>query len=196
MIEKQFKKVVLILLLLGAPVFASGIIHEDDTYSLVAFEGGFSSLDSEKNTLGSAAVITKYTLPEVGFKLGAETENYRIFLNLHYYSNRDFDYMTTYGIDLQYKFNFASFVNFYVGAGVGQSNMRFLPAGESTSRTLSNPYVSGDLGVNLHVMDTIDLELGGRVMSLGATNTIANTTYKFDTLVTAYGSIIFKFKMD
>ena len=196
MIQNKLKKLVLTLSLLALPAFAGGIIHENDTYSLVGLEGGYSSLDSEKNTLGSSAVTTKYRLPNLGLKIGAQTEHYRVFLNARYYSNSDFDYMTTYGVELQYMFNFSSFANLYLGGGIGQYNMRFLPTGEATSRTLSNTYVSGDMGLNFHVLDNVDIEMGARVMSLGAENTISNVTYKFDTLLTAYGSIIFKFKMD
>ncbi len=104
--------------------------------------------------------------------------------------------MTTFGVDVQYMLNFSSSANVFLGIGAGITKMRFAPANEPNSRTISDSYLSGDLGVNVHVTENVDLELGTRIMSLEATNTINNVTYTFDNLITGYVSIIYKFNMD
>ena len=196
MIRNRLKKLIVASAIIGAPLMAASSEYLYDTYSLVGIEGGYSSLDIERSDTVLPASQKKYNLPHVGLKIGAQTEHYRVFLNACYYSNSDFDYMTTYGGEIQYMFNIASSANIYMGVGAGVANMRFLPAGEPNTRTLSEPYFSGDIGTNIHITDSSDIELGGRFMSMSATNTINNITYKFDNLITGYVSYIFKFKMD
>ena len=196
MIKNKFKRLIIASVITSAPLMAASSEYLYDTYSLVGIEGGYSSLDVARSDTVTPASQKKYHLPEVGLKIGAQTEHYRVFLNARYYSNSDFDYMTTYGAEVQYMFNVASAANIYMGVGTGVANMRFLPAGEPNSRILSKPYFSGDIGTNIHITSNSDIELGARFMNMSATNTINNITYKFDNLITGYGSFIFKFHMD
>ena len=194
--KNRLKKLILVSAMITAPLMASSSEYIYDAYSLVGIEGGYSSLDVERSDTISPASQKKYNLPHVGLKIGAQTNHYRIFLNAHYYSNSDFDYMTTYGGEVQYMFDAFTSANIYMGVGAGVANIRFLPAGEANTRTLSNSYFSGTVGTNIHLSKSSDLEIGGRFMSMSATNTINNITYKFDNLITGYVSYIFKFKMD
>ncbi|MBU1658645.1 hypothetical protein KKG72_06285 [bacterium] len=193
--KNTLTKVLLTTLLAGSAWSAEISDYKFDTYSLLGFEGGYNTFDVERNAPPAAARITKYNFGHAGIKIGAQSENYRLFLSARYYDAQDFDYATTLGAELQYMFNFSSMMNFYLGVNTGIANMRFIDGG-TTSRTISDPYVGGDAGFNIHLGEMADLELGARVMSIQAENVISNVTYKFDTIVSGYASIIFKYKMD
>ncbi len=192
--KKSIKALLATLLVATTLMADSSDVFADSTYSLVGIEGGYSSLDVDKTTGGSSK-LKKYNLYGVGLKIGAQSDDYRLFLSARYYSADDFDYLTTYGAELQYLFNVTTFANLYFGGGVGIANMRFVPTGEAT-RTLSDVYYNGDIGMNLHIGDSADLELGVKIMALELENSISGVTYTFDNMITAYASIIFKFKMD
>jgi len=194
MIKKVVQKIVLAGLVLTTPLMAEFNFNKD-IYSLLAFEGGYSSFDVEKNDTLTPATITKYDMMHAGLKIGAQSKNYRVFLSGRYYNADDFDYATTIGAELQYMFNFSSMANFYLGLNGGIVNMRFTDGG-TTSRTISDPYYGGDAGFNIHLADNVDFELGARVMQIQAENKIGLISYKFDNLISGYASIIFKYKMD
>ena len=194
MIKKVVQKIVLAGLVLTTPLMAEFNFNKD-IYSLLAFEGGYSSFDVEKNDAVNPASITKYDMMHAGLKIGAQSKNYRVFLSGRYYNANDFDYATTIGAELQYMFNFSSMANFYLGLNGGIVNMRFTDGG-TTSRTISDPYYGGDAGFNIHLADNVDFELGARVMQIQAENKIGLISYKFDNLISGYASIIFKYKMD
>lgn len=163
-----------------------------DTYSLLGFEGGLSSISFERNT---PALSDNYIMPHGGIKVGAQSEDYRVFLSGRYYEEQNFDYMTTIGGELQYMFNFSSAMNFFVGVNYGIANIKFTDS-SNVSRTVSDPYYGGDAGFNLHMGNAADIEFGARIMSIDAQNTKSNVTYQFNTNVSAYVSFIFKYKMD
>jgi hypothetical protein len=194
MIKKVFQKVVLTSLLVSAPLMAD-FGFNDDTYSLLGVEGGYSSFDVERDDSVNPASIKKHKMMHGGLKIGAQSKDYRFFLSGRYYDAEDFDYATTLGAELQYMFHFSSIANFYLGVNGGIVNMRFTDGG-TTSRTISDPYFGGDAGFNVHLGETIDLELGARVMQIQAENKIGTVAYKFDNLVSGYASIIFKYQMD
>ena len=164
--------------------------------SLVGVEGGFTSFDVEKNQPNTSADITKYNKASAGLKIGAQTENYRAFLSIRNYFINSYDYFVTYGGELQYLFNFSKIANFYIGVNAGLLDARFKVDGEEESRTLSDPYYGGDLGFNIHLGESLDIELGGRIMASDAQNKKNDVTYKFDNLITGYASLIFKYNMD
>ena len=169
--------------------------------SLVGVEGGYTSFDVEKNQPATPAEITKYNKGEAGLKIGAQTKNYRVFLSVRNYFVSDYDYFVTYGAEGQYLFNFSKQANFFIGVNGGMLDSRFKIAGESESRTLSDPYFGGDLGFNFHIGESMDIEIGGRIMTSSAENSKKDqngvlTTYKFDNLVTGYASLIFRYQMD
>ncbi len=188
-------------LLLGSATFADENFYSQ-TKSLVGIEGGYSSLDYENgvktnNTQGSVS------LGNIGLKIGAESEDYRIFLSGSYFfeSGSQYDYLTTYGVSFQYKFNVTKAFNVYLGmnGGLMNANVRAKDnagVAEPFYRTFSDPYFGGDLGANIHLGKSVDLELGGRVMSVQADNTIDGLTYRIGNIVQGYGSLIFKWQMD
>lgn len=194
----KIEKIVLGSLFVGGTLFAqeSGI-----NASLVGIEGGLDSVAYEQ-TSASTYKSDKNILGHLGLKVGAESEHYRVFLNGRYYSDPDekYDSLVTYGVDVQYKFNFSSMLNAFVGVGAGMAHAKFTLDGEPFSRVISDPYYAGDLGVNIHLDDSIDLELGGRYISLDALNsrTLGTTQvdYRLESIITGYASIIFKYQLD
>jgi len=193
--RKKLNKIILSTCLIASSLMAESSFF-DDTSSLIGVEGGLSNLDVERNDAVNPANIKKYNMGHAGLKIGAQSNDFRVFLSGRYYNADDFDYMTTYGLDIQYMLNITSAANIYFGAGTGLVKMRFAPAGELNSRTISDSYISGDIGVNVHLSKSFDLELGIRYMGIDATNTIDSVTYTFDNSVSGYVSAIYKFKMD
>ena len=199
MIKINIKKIVLGIALLATPLMAD---YEFNTKSLVGIEGGASTLDFENgvnlnNTQGSTSIAN------LGLKLGAETEDFRAFLSGRYFydSSNKYDYLTTFGVEIQYKFNVSKIFNIYMGVNGGFANAKFRGTDingveETFSRTISDPYFGGDIGTNIHLGNTTDLEIGGRIMSVQATNTKNSVSYRIGNIVNVYASLIFKWQMD
>ena len=201
MIKNRLKAVVLGLVLAGSSLVARDS-YDFQTSSLVGVEGGYSALGYEYGTPSNNS-INRIWIGNMGLKLGAETKDFRVFLSGRYFydSSSSYDYIVTYGAEIQYKFNVSKVFNVYMGANAGIANLAFRASGESFTRTISDPYFGGDLGVNIHLGDSVDWELGGRVMSIQADNirkdsTGVSKTYHVNEIVSAYTSIIFKWKMD
>ncbi len=194
--KNTMKKILIASLLVSSLMAADKSPYSFETFSLVGIEGGYSSLDVDKQTAGAIASTTKeHSFGHGGFKIGAQSENYRLFLSGRYYDAQEFDYMTTLGAELQYMFNFSSLANFYLGVNTGLANIRFVDE-NSISRTISDSYVGADAGFNFHLGESVDFELGARVINFQAENTINGETYNFDNMITGYASVILKYKMD
>lgn len=190
--KKIVSKIVLASLVTASALSAGAF---DNGISLVGIEGGIGTMKTEVDT-ATTAKKEDYSVPSVGLKVGAEYGNYRVFLSGRYFSQSDFDYITTFGVEGQYLFNVSKAANIFIGANAGIANMKFLAEGESSSRSLSDPYLGGDIGVNYHVNKEFDIELGARVMNLISENDKYDVTYKFDNIVSGYASLIYKYQMD
>lgn len=195
MIKSNFKKIVLGVTFVATSLMANSMDYESDTKSLVGIEAGGSSIDS---TYGSANSPQTTTVSNLGIKIGAENRDFRAFVDAKYFydSSKAYNYIVTYGGALQYKFNATKIVGFFIGVNGGLANISFSPSDGSQYRTLSSPYFGGDLGANIHITKAMDIELGGRVMSIQDTNTISGSEYRIGNIVTGYASIIFKWQMD
>jgi len=197
MIRNNLNKIVLGAFLTSTSLFAGIAEYEFQTNSLGGVEAGYSILDYENMT---STNNEQYNVKSMhgGLKIGAETEDFRVFVSGRYYfdSSSDYDYITTYGVELQYKFNISQDMNFYLGASTGVANMKFQGKGETFSRTISDSYVGGDLGANVHLTPVLDWEIGARVISIQAENNINSVTYNIGNLVSGYTSLIFKWQMD
>ncbi|WP_297442450.1 outer membrane beta-barrel protein [Sulfurimonas sp.] len=166
-------------------------------FSLIGIEGSYASVSSDIDTATTYQSDRK-NLTGIGLKVGAQSYNYRIFLTANYYNDPDgdFEYITTYGAQLDYLLNISQRVNIYLGVNAGYANMKYTVPSEGFKRTISDPYYGGDAGLNIHVSKLIDFELGARMILLDAVNTKNNVTYTFNNMVTGYASIIFKYQMD
>jgi len=197
MIKNKLGKAVVLATILTSSVMADTVIQPD--YSLIGIEGGITSINSDVDdyTNNTSDTASK-TVQNIGVKIGAESYNYRLFLTGNYYSNPDssYDYVGTYGGQLDYLMNVSKKMNLYIGINAGVVNMKFKAPNETSKRLVSDPYYGADAGLNFHATKLIDLELGGRLMMLDAANTKDKVTYTFNNFITGYASIIFKFQMD
>jgi len=197
MIKNKLSKAVLVAAMLGSSVMAATVIYPD--YSLIGIEGGYTSINSDvDNFTNSTSENVDKSVGNIGVKIGAQSYNYRIFLTANYYTNPDssYDYVATYGGQLDYLLNVSEKMNFYIGVNGGLVNMKFIAPNETSKRLIADPYYGADAGINFHASKLIDLELGARLMLLDAVNTKSNVAYTFNNFVTGYASIIFKFEMD
>jgi len=191
-LKKTILKTITTLGVLGA-VSLSASSFTYNTRSLVGIEGSYNTFDVE-HTTPTTRETKKYA--GVGLKIGAQTDNYRLFLSARDNFISGYNYAYTYGVEAQYLMNFSSFMNMYVGGAGGYANMRFVDF-KDVSREVATPYYGGDVGFNIHMGDSLDLELGGRIVKLSnGSHTQNSITYKFDNIVSGYMSLIFKYSMD
>jgi opacity protein-like surface antigen len=203
MIKNNMKKTTLALALLGTSLMADNA-YAFNGYSLVGVETGYSNISAEMTDLEEVLPHESLdgSLYNIGLKIGAQTGHYRIFLNanMHQDTGSDFDYITTYGVEGQYLFTMLPQTDFFIGIGAGVANMKFQVDGEPFSRTINDPYMLGSLGVNLHATDNIDVEVGVKYTEIDASNTKevedSIKEYRFDSMISAYASVIFKYQMD
>jgi hypothetical protein len=188
-----FMKNTLQTLLLASTLASTSLLATDNTKSLVGFEGGISQVNVEYST--APLVSEKYDLVSGGVKIGAESENLRIFLNANYLDGDEFDYARTYGVAFQYLFNVADFMNIYAGVNSGIMDLRLLNAAGGAV-DLRKSYIGADAGFNIHLGKSVDLEFGGRYLNIDADTTVSGVNYNFKDYVAAYGSLIFKFELE
>ncbi len=191
MIKKVLKKVLLGSLVIGSSLMANGSEYLYNTKSLVGFEGGFGGINVKGAPINDGYV----DIGHGGVKIGAQTEDYRLFLSGRYFAGNDFNKITTLGAELDYMFHVASFLDFYLGVNGGLVSIDYDDVA-NVNREISDVYYGGQLGAKLIVTDWLDLDLGARLMSIQVENTQNSITYSFDDIVSGYVSVIFKYEMD
>jgi len=166
--------------------------------SLVAIEGTFGALNvDQENTITGQAKNDNVSLAGGGLKIGAQSDHYRLFLTANYYaaSNDDYNYVATYGIELDYLIKPTNVFDIFLGINGGMANIEQIDT-TGVKRTSSDPYIGGAAGLNFHVARSVDLELGARMLFMDISNTRYNVKYTYNTLASGYASVIFKFQMD
>ena len=179
MIKSGLQKVLLSIAVMTTSLVAGDIDHSSTTNSLFAVEAGYSSADVESI---SGTGTSKENFANIGLKIGAEGESYRVFLGGSSYLVPDYSYMYMYGAAAQYKFNFMKKANFFIGANVGFADLKATAATDNTNTS----YYGGDAGFNFHATKVVDLELGMRAVKL----------VDVDNMLTGYMSVIIKYQMD
>ena len=195
---KRFLKVGLVsLALAGTMAYAEVDDYSYDAHSLIGIEGGYGSFDFDHGLIGSTKNDSK-NFGEYGIKIGAETTNYRLFLSARQYAVSDFDNAYSFGAEGQYLINASKYMNIFVGLNIGTMNFKFKADPAVSKVTDKTGYFGGDIGVNLHVMEELDIEIGARYMYLGYDykNTTTTAVGNIDHMVNGYASLIYKFKMD
>ena len=189
---KNINKIILTTLLSITPLLADDSKYKYDSSSLVGLELGYNNLDVNNDT---TTIRDTYKFSSAGLKIGAQTQNYRIFLSARYLQIDDFNFAYTLGGELQYLINFSEYANLYLGVNAGQAEMEFVDS-SGVTRFISDPYLGGDIGMNIHLNDTVDLEFGARMMTLNAENDKKNVIYTFNSITSGYMSLIFKYQID
>lgn len=196
---KKISKVIVATLLVASSLRAEltdNSMYKFNINSLVGFEAGYSAFDYERIAGGVTTDRATVNLAHGGIKIGAESENYRLFLSARAFDGGDFDYARAYGVEFQYLLNFSKMANVYFGVNAGKVDMRFEDKKNANTVKLGDGYIGGDVGFNIHLGKSADFELGARFMSLNATASDGAVKYDFDNIATAYASIIFKYQMD
>ncbi len=192
MIKRRLKSFLILSTFLIAPLVANEYTYE--AKSLVGIEVGVSNVSSEM--LGSTDAVNKDTSGNIALKIGGQTRNYRIYLNARYYADSNFDYITTYGVEGQYIFNFTKNSDFFIGIEGGMLNAKIKLEGENISRTLADPYFGGGAGFGYDIGDNSYLELGSRILNVDAVNINNNKHYQLNNIISAYISFVIKYEMD
>ena len=191
--RKKLSKVILASFLIGTSLLGSSLEHTSDSQSLVGLELGYSSVGVENDA--TPVYRNLHKLGDVGFKVGVQSDEYRLFIGGRYYGSPNFKYMNTIGAEFQYLFNFSKYANFYLGVNTGLASLKIIDE-KDLSRTISDNYFGGDAGFNIHLGKMVDLELGARLMSLQAENTRSSIKYTFDNIISGYASVIIKYDMN
>ena len=193
---------------LAATIATMPLVADDYTFhtkSLFAVEGGYNKIVGD--ITDTSATIPTYNLGvknkgilHLGVKIGAESDNYRVFLSARTYdTGNDLNRLNTYGGEIQYKFNFAKIANFFVGANGGIADIRISDnPGTSTypAAKAQSTYYGGDLGFNIHATSRFDIELGYRYSKIKDDITQGTNVYNVDYLSGLYGSFIVRWEMD
>jgi hypothetical protein len=183
------------VLVLSLTLGASGVVADE---SLVGIEGTFGAFNVDhENIITGEAVNKNVNLAGGGLKIGAQSEHYRLFLSANYYaaSDDDYNYVATYGLELDYLIKPSKNFDIFLGLNGGMANIEQIDYMQ-LKRTSSDPYIGGSAGVNIHMSKTIDIELGGRMLFMDISNTRSDVKYTYNTLASGYASVIFKFTMD
>jgi len=188
--KKKLKSLVLCSILSATTVIADE--------SLVAIEGTYGGLNVDSEVVSTGlAKNDNVSLAGGGLKIGAQSDNYRLFLSANYYaaSNDDYNYVATYGIELDYLIKLSKSFGVFLGVNGGMANIEQIDT-TGIKRTSSDPYFGGAAGINIHVSRSVDFELGGRMLIMDISNTRNDVKYTYNSLASGYASIIFKFKMN
>jgi len=165
--------------------------------SLVAIEGAFGTMDvDQENSVSRATANSNVSLLGGGIKIGAQSDEFRIFLSANYYDSSDsnYNYVTTYGAELDYLIKPSSTFDIFLGVNVGIASLEQIDD-DNVKRTSNDMYYGGSAGVNYHLNNSFDLELGARVLLLDISNTKNDVTYTYNTIISGYASVIYKFHM-
>jgi len=193
-------KKLLLLTLLSLSLFAEDLPilkgYQDD--SLIAFEGGYSKIALNKTTPPSQ---NRSRSPFFGaFKIGAQSEHYRLYLAARYFHVKDYDYANALGVEIQYLKPLNNTFGIFFGLNSGLMNVQ-LDSAEG-KREFSAPLVGGDFGLDIDVSKLIALQFGARYSSIGSTNTLLNSAktaeinYSLDSILNLYMTLAFKFQLD
>jgi hypothetical protein len=184
----------------------AGAVYGDDfsfnTKSLFGIEAGYTSFTVDNNLAEINPTIpvdptTSYSKPDIGLKLGAQGDDFRVFFSArNYFVGSEYDYFVTLGAEAQYLFNFSKSANFFLGVNGGYLAGKYRPDDLNYALEFSDMYYGGDLGFNFHINQAYDLEIGARVMATNASDGSGAVTYSIDYLASGYASFIIKFTMD
>ncbi len=186
--------------IVGTLIVMSSFAHAEIAYTniLLGVEGGYSLLSHEYTQSNGAKNSGETDFMNLGLKAGAETKSMRTLFNVNYYNDSSslYDYLITYGLEVQYKFIEANLFNIYAGLNGGFSHTKISINGEASSRKIDTPYAGASIGANVHLGNSFDLELGARLHALQSQNIKYDSTYKVGNIATAYVGVIYKWKMD
>lgn len=181
--------------------------YDGTTKSLVGIETGYGQFDysaANQDNINMGRTSSSEDFGIIGLKIGAENEDFRLFLDANYYQvSGAFDYANSVGGSLQYLLFITNDFNFFFGINGGLMNIKVVDSGIGKSYEYSDPYFGGDIGFNYDITDLLGWEIGARYVNIDAENTqyyedpesgdTLSRTYKVEQMINVYTSLIFKF---
>jgi len=164
-----------------------------DAKGLLAIEGAFGSAQTkltEPNPSGGDHIINNEGNSAVGaaFKLGGESESYRLFMSARYHNVENYDYVATAGMELQYLLRFTEHFNIFLGVNGGMMGSQATIG--STEYSVINPYAGVDAGLNIDIVENFGVEVGVRMNKAFADSSEIGAV---DYIAEGYASLVFKF---
>ena len=196
-------KKTILALMFSVSLFA----YDGTTKSLVGIETGYGQFDysaANQDNINMGRTSSSEDFGIIGLKIGAENEDFRLFLDANYYQvSGAFDYANSVGGSLQYLLFITNDFNFFFGINGGLMNIKVVDSGIGKSYEYSDPYFGGDIGFNYDITDLLGWEIGARYVNIDAENTqyyedpesgdTLSRTYKVEQMINVYTSLIFKF---
>ncbi|MEA3522831.1 MAG: hypothetical protein U9R50_07630, partial [Campylobacterota bacterium] len=184
--------------------------YEGSIKSLIGIEAGYGQFEysaDNADNINMGRNSSSEDFGHLGLKIGAESDEYRLFLDAKYYHvGGDFDYANSIGGSFQYLLSFTENMNFFFGINGGLMNLKVVDDSIGVSYEYSDPYIGGDIGFNLELSEKLGLELGLRYLNINAENTqyyiddesgeTFSRTYTVEQMINLYASVIFKFYVD
>ena len=191
----------------AAALITSLHAFDGDSKGLVAVETGYGQFEySYEDEVNTGRNTTTDNVGYLGLKIGAESRDYRLFLDGKYYvATGGVDYINSFGAALQYLIHMNQDFNFFIGLNGGIVNLKIADSQVNKTYEFSEPYYGADVGFNYDLHDNLGIEVGARFMNVEADNTQYYTdsggaskfrTYKIDNVVNIYASVVFKYYTD
>jgi hypothetical protein len=155
--------------------------NADDAKGLIGVEVGYVGMDVYKPN-STTNQTEKIDAASFGLKLGGESRFYRAFIDARVWNARDVDRCYTVGGALQYLINPAEFFNIFMGVNAGVAH-------SVKDSNAVDPYYGLDAGLNFHITESFDIELGARYSEVMG----SKDAYIMDDFYQGYISAIFKF---
>lgn len=181
------------VLVMGIDAFALDIEamrESESTKGLIGLEVGYIGSKYQYDT-GNSDIEGNHIRQKIdsnsaafGFKLGAESEEFRIFVDTRIWNSEKYNNGWTVGAALQYLIPLDEALNAFIGVNGGGVNVK---------NGQWDRYIGGDAGINYHLSDSMDFELGGRY---SGTDVNSETMGKITSFYNGYVSIIYKFSTD
>lgn len=191
--KNLLKVLVVSLVLVASSSFANSdnYNYSFNIHSLVGIEGGY---DGKVNIPTSTSTSTSKNTGHFGIMIGAQTQNYRIFLNARKYNISGFEYVNSVGAQAQYLFVHLKVADIFMGMGAGVMYMQTNTSGSNFK--FNKAYYSGGFGVNFHLSNNFDLDIGARYMYLGYQGQNSQVSVSIDHITSVYSSLIYRFQMN
>lgn len=104
-----------------------------------------------------------------------------------------YDSLYAIGSEARFLMNISSEANMFIGLNYGSLSLKFDDEA-GLNRKVSSKYFGGDIGFNLYLSDTSDLEIGARRINLAEPSHLqGGVTYSFENITNIYVSLIFKY---
>jgi len=198
----MLKKVLSSAVLLAAVNASAGenyFANEWDAKGLIALEGAGSAIDlvyQDTSVTPNTIINDSAGGGAISLQLGGESNFYRLFLATTYYQfdapQTSSSTATSLGVQLDYLIRAGEHFNIFMGVNGGgiYSDFEYTDGtGTITTESGSDGYGGVQVGVNIDIVDTLGVELGGRVKHVFSTADV----YTLDNIYEGYASIVFKF---